>query len=602
MAEARVGRSDKRAGGVMMFFDYWWAFAILAAAAVIIVWQVTVALTTDVPLTDLGTTMRALRQGQPIAGLPGGNGWTLALAILEIVILVGIIVAVVIVRSQISARTPGKGQATRTQHKARMSIKAVREREGRLWPKDGADVPDDELAFLLGDTAYGLTREKAYAGQEDHVNVLAPTGVGKTYRVMSRACLDAPGALVTTSTRPDVLDVIAEHRERKGRIWVFDLLDLAGWPERMFWDFVSGCEDTATARARAGQIVKGGQKKKSGAAGGGDSNAEFFQDNARDVLQCYLHAAALGGHGINDIVRWAANFEADTTAMKILREHADADPMLVHRLNSLRTGAPETVASTRNTLDQGLSALALRRISRQFEADDDAAAFSPDAFARSTDTLVIIADNNDPTDVTGLAAMLLNEVLQAGKRRARRRPEGRLVPPLRAVLDEVANIAPVPEMPEMLSDLRGYGTQIIFAIQSGAQAKRTWGDEGSQMLVDNSGVVLVLGGIKDPRVLEDFSKLAGQVDVMGRSSQLRGHGMVSGNQTMQENERSVLRTNEIAQLPAGYAFAFSGTVPPVRLRMPAWTDRPDGEQLKASAQRTAKRRSGANERDERRSR
>lgn len=35
-----------------------------------------------------------------------------------------------------------------------------------------------------------------------------------------RASLTAPGALVTTSTRPDVLEIVVEHRETMGTIWV----------------------------------------------------------------------------------------------------------------------------------------------------------------------------------------------------------------------------------------------------------------------------------------------------------------------------------------------------------------------------------------------
>lgn len=589
---ASAGRRDKRPGGMMVLFDYWWAFLIMAAAGLLVLWQLTVAMTTSVALGDVTTTLEALMDGQPVAGLPGGGAATRVLMVAEVIVLVVAGIGVLVLSQHLRARTPGKGQATRSQHRAALSAAAVRKKEARLWPQNAKDVPDDELAFLLGDTAYGFRREPAYVGQETHVNVLAPTGVGKTYRLMTRAALDAPGALVMTSTRPDVLDVIAGPRQDKGRVWVFDLLDLSGWPEAMVWDFVAGCEDSSVARARAGQIVKGGQKKKSGAAGGGDSNAEFFQDNARDVLQCYLHAAALGGFTIPEIVRWAASFESDTTAQKVLRDHPEADAMLAHRLNSLRTGAPETVASTRNTLDQGLSSLALAKISQHFAERKGAESFDPAAFARSTDTLVIIADDNDPTDVTNLAAMLLEEVLQAAKRAGRRSIDGRLSPPLRAVLDEVANIAPIPKFPEMLSDLRAYGIHIVFAIQSGAQARRTWGNEGAQMLIDNAGAVLVLGGIKDAKVLKDFSDLAGQVDVIGLSTQVHNHGVTRGTQTINESERTALRSSEIAQLPPGYAFLFTGHTPAVRLRLPAWTDRPDADKLKTMQQETAAGRAG----------
>ena len=56
---------------------------------------------------------------------------------------------------------------------------------------------------------------------EDHLAVEGATGSGKGVFVMIPAALSAPGALVVTITRTDILDVVAVARERKGRVWVF---------------------------------------------------------------------------------------------------------------------------------------------------------------------------------------------------------------------------------------------------------------------------------------------------------------------------------------------------------------------------------------------
>ena len=591
MAQRR-GRQDKRVSTAWVLLEYWWAAGLLGATGLLILWHLAVVATTPAQMTDFTASLVGFKVGAPLTGIPGAGIGTVVVFILELLGLMALVFLVTLMVAKRASRTPGKGMASKADHKRSLTQEAVLAKEARLWPNDGDGVPREEITFTIGRATYGMSALDAHFGQEQHLMVLAPTGVGKTYRVTSRAALDAPGALVVTSTRPDLLDVIATSRERKGRVWVFDLLNLSSWPEPMRWNFVRGCEDSSVARARAGQIVKGGQKKISGAAGGGDSNSEFFQDNARDVLQCYLHAAALSGkHTVADIVRWGTDFETDKTAQKILRDHAYADPMLASRLNSLVTGAPETVASTRNTLDQALSSLALRRINEQFESEEGG--FDPDLFARSTDTLVIIADNNDPTDVTNLAAMMLEEVLQAAKRAARRTATGRLTPPLRAVLDEVANIAPIPKFPEMLSDLRAYGIQIIFAIQSNSQARRTWGNEGAQMIVDNSAGLLILGGIKDPNALKDMSSLAGKVDVRELSTRVRDLGMKRGDQTLSEREREVLRPEEIAQLREGEALLVTGQIPPALLELPGWTERPDGQKLSAEAKATGARRERA---------
>ena len=195
--------------------------------------------------------------------------------------------------------------------------------------------------------------------------------------------------------------------------------------------------------------------------------------------------------------------------------------------------------------------------------------------------------------MTTLVAVLVDSVFQAAKTAARRTESGRLSPPLRAVLDEVANICPLPDFPKMLSDLRGYGVQIIYGLQGRAQTRKTWGPEGSQMIVDNSFAQLILGGIKDAEQLEDLSKLTGMVEVKGLSTQVRDHGMSRGNQTVSDQEKRILRPEEIGRLEVGEGMLLTGVVPAVVVSLPGWTQLPDGDELKKSAQRTAKSRVAA---------
>ena len=68
-------------------------------------------------------------------------------------------------------------------------------------------------------------------------------------------------------------------------------------------------------------------------------------------------------------------------------------------------------------------------------------AFDAKAFVASTDTLILVADQNASTNVAPLCAMLLQEVVDTAKAHAARQPGGRLDPPLRLVGDELANVA-----------------------------------------------------------------------------------------------------------------------------------------------------------------
>lgn len=592
MAQRRIGRQDKTPfSASRLLFEFWWAILLLGCTVLLLLWHAAVVIASPAGWTDYETTLGSLARIGPLPGDFGFGAGPIVVFVLEILVIFAGLFALTYLRVRYAQHQPGKGMLSKRQHKKTLTQDAVLagSRDGRLWPPE-SDVPTEERTFHIGTSRYGFSTLDAHFGQEEHLGVIAPTGVGKTYRATSRAALTAPGPVVVTSTKPDLLDLLAGPRSEKGKIWVFDLLNLVSWPEPMRWDLLRGCEDSSVARARAGQVIKGGKKKRSGSAGGGDSNSEFFEGQARNALQCYLHAAALSGeYTIGDVVRWATEFETDQSAMEILSKHPAADPLLQGRLQSITSGAPETVASTRNTLDEALSSLALERISEQF-TDPEGVGFDPFAFATSNDTLVIIADDNDPTDVTNLAAMLLDTVFHAAKNTARHTEIGRLSPPLRAVLDEVANIAPIPNFPEMLSDLRSYGIQIIYAFQGRAQARRTWGEEGAQMLVDNSAGMLMLGGTKDPAMLKDMSELAGMIEVTQYTTQMKNFGAARGQQTLSEQDKNILRPDEFAKLDKDQAMLITGKLPPVMVRLPGWTELPNGKSLERQAQQTASER------------
>ena len=68
---------------------------------------------------------------------------------------------------------------------------------------------------------------------------------------------------------------------------------------------------------------------------------------------------------------------------------------------------------------------------------------------------MLITDDQAQTNVAPLTTMLLGEVIDAAKHHAARSRTGRLDPPLRVVGDELANVAPLPKLPGLLSDSRG---------------------------------------------------------------------------------------------------------------------------------------------------
>jgi type IV secretory pathway TraG/TraD family ATPase VirD4 len=356
------------------------------------------------------------------------------------------------------------------------------------------------------------TGAEVVLSHEDHVLVKGPSGGGKSSAVLIPAALAAPGALVVTLTKTDVLDVIATRRAGVGRVWVFDPLGRSGWPEAMVWDPVAGCGQARRATAR-------GLAFAAGLAAGGDrsANSAFFQGVAASTLTCLLHAAALSGRGVRDVIRWGVNLSNGAgQPQEVIRASADpgAQKLWADLLEGAATGADETVSSTRLTLQEAVRPLADTAVLRWCDpAQEGVAVFDPAAFVASRDTLVLISDANSATNVAPLGTMLFNEVIEEVKALAPTLPGDRLDPPLRIVGDEIANVAPLPKLPALASDARGYGVHLVIGVQADSQLEERWGAQGAATLTENLVAEVALPGIKSVRTLERLSGLVGTVEV-----------------------------------------------------------------------------------------
>ena len=84
--------------------------------------------------------------------------------------------------------------------------------------------------------------------------------------------------------------------------------------------------------------------------------------------------------------------------------------------------------------------------------------------------------------------------------------------PTLLALDEVANIAPIPDLPAMVSEGAGQGLLVLACLQDLSQARGRWGGAADGFL-SLFGTTVVLRGIADTRTLRDLSALAGDHQV-----------------------------------------------------------------------------------------
>lgn len=415
---------------------------------------------------------------------------------------------------------------------------------------------------------------------EDTGCVIAPPRQGKTAYLAVGQVIDAPAAVVATSTKVDLLRLTAQLRAERGRVWVFDPESVSGWPELARWDIVAGCQDVRTAMERSRAMVAARPLE-------GSKNAGFFTEAADTVLRCLLHAAALQGLSIRQVLRWARDFD-DETPYDILRHHPDAAPGWVRDLTKFCRGeARETVSSTDMSLSLVLAPLADPRVVDLVcpppVAEEDgtgAAVFDPAAFVGSTDTLYLLSEGGR-TGVAPLITALVAAVVRAARATSQRTATGRLDPPMTFVLDEVANIAPIPDLPQLMADGGGRGMSVWPVAQDMAQLETRFGAEGAKTIWGAAAVKILMGGSSNDSFLESTSRLVGERRVDRSSRHYKEAGNVPAFNISTEKER-VMTVAELRQIPEGRALLLYRDLPAAVIDLTPWWQRDDAKALRAS--------------------
>jgi len=521
--------------------------------------------------------------GDPAAAWPAaardavaGPGWVWALTLVLLAAAAAAGYAACTAWRRVTAgRGPGRrpGMASGSDVARHLSARAVQQRSAAVRPSltDVKRPAPHLVALCLGRD--GLTRQAVWGSVEDSYLVLGPPRAGKGVHLVIPLTLDAPGAAIVTSTRPDVLRATWARRCKHGPAVLFDPQDLSGQGNTLRWSPVRDCAEPLTAILRARALVAGGAKLD----GGTVTNGDFWKSTAEAVVRCYLHAAALGDRGIADVLRWVGT-PTDNTPVELLRRSPGAAAgwaaELAAQVDADSRHRDNVWAGVRRSFDCLADPRVLAACSPGPGED-----FDPDAFLDDDGTLYLLGSAAAQLSVAPLITALVEDVVEAARRRAARAPGGRLDPPLTLMLDEAANIAPLPSLPSLLSDGGGTGLTTLAVLQSLAQARARWGAEQARSMWDAATVKIVLGGLADIDDLEDISRLAGEYD---ETTTTRTSSMTGGSRSTSFRRARVLPVEELRTLPFGWALLLHRTLRPVRLQMTPWWKRPDAKQVTAA--------------------
>lgn len=311
----------------------------------------------------------------------------------------------------------------------------------------------------------GLSAIGERVGRGEKV-LIAPRESRRT--TAAQAVREAEGPTLVVTSNPSLWAETKDARAKLGPALLYDPTHLCDTPARLHWSPTAGCEDKPTAVSRAAALLAPVQPTA--------KIDQAVADTAMTLLRSYLHAAALENRTIRHVHRWAQGTQVQD-AVRTLRTHPKAAPGAAGELEAALTAHPERRDIAQELTGRALSALFTVNI-REACTPNRTDALALDSFVHEGGTLYVVGESiEDPRSNPGampLLTALASSVVERGRRMAERSSSGRLDPPLTLVLDDIAAVAPLPQLPDLLATGTHQGLPTLALLRSREQARSRW--------------------------------------------------------------------------------------------------------------------------------
>jgi type IV secretory pathway TraG/TraD family ATPase VirD4 len=527
-----------------------------------------------------GSTLDAVNTGlakDPFTvffGLLGGDvmwprsGTFILLGTLVLVLLLAVVVVRALVRRRRRARAVDGASVYmgRGHDLDALSTAGARSAAQRMGVTGWLGVP-------IGVTVAG--KRKLYGSPEDmHIDIWGPR-TGKTTSRAIPAILSAPGPVLTTSNKRDVVDATRDVRAAGGEtVWVFDPQRIALEEPTWWWNPLSYVTDDVKAARLAEHFATGSRA--------GDTRADPYFDNAgQNLLAGFLLAAALADMPITAAFTWTTQ-PGEEEPVYILRRFGYEQ--MADAVDGEVNGEPRRRDSVYGTAAQMASSLKVRAITEWITpmggvvSRDPRPQFDPHAFVRSSGTLYSLSKEGKGT-AGPLVTALTAATVEAAEELATTLPGGRLAVPMLGVLDEAANVCRWHDLPDLYSHYGSRGIVLMTLLQSWSQGVEVWGRDGMRKLWSAANIAVYGGGVKEPEFLGELSQMIGDYD---KHTTSRSVGRGSRSTSYQVQRERTLDVAELGALPRGRAIVLASGAPATLVETVPWMRGPQAEAVRAS--------------------
>ncbi|NMR31880.1 type IV secretory system conjugative DNA transfer family protein [Crystallibacter degradans] len=469
-------------------------------------------------------------------------------------ILIVLAVAAFLGAAFLASRGGGRGSASQRALAGRLATGARlssltekhRARESRQLHPDAENLPPGQK---LGYTLAGK-RQMLFSGYRQTGLSIIPPGGGKTSACVIPRMAGAPGAALMTSNKIDGVPEVIAARHNLGRIWIFDpnrIYRTADRPDFIF-NPLSLVEDTVTAMELASVIITAA-KKNNPRDGDGKDDAHFGPAG-ETCLAWALLAAAIEKKPLSVVHEWMAR--GDLVRIRDILEDAGYDSAAADMFGFSKwpDRTRGSLIATTQRMCRDLSQSTFRDWTTPAPGIDE---FDPTKFLGSKDTLILLSERR-PGGTGAVITAIVKSITTAARNQAP--GAARLLVPLVAELDEVANIVPWPSLPEDFSYFGSLGLCFTVYLQAYAQGVGEWGENGMRTLWQTAGFRLV-GANEETAFTRGLSETIGTWEKeMGKDRPTKTLPKAG--------------PEDFANLPGFTAFLFSASAPAALISLFPW--------------------------------
>jgi type IV secretory pathway TraG/TraD family ATPase VirD4 len=357
------------------------------------------------------------------------------------------------------------------------------------------------------------------------------------------------------------------------------------------------------ARTWDGAVLVAESMVQAARPGANRGESSHWTERSSALLSVMLHAGALAERPLSDVLGAIDRHDPDETRAALARNGADRALDLLEGIVATDGREQSGIWSTTSGVLAGYRTDAALATAKCDLVD-------PIALLNSRSTLYICADSDYQRQAAPLVAGLVRQMRSAayqasanatlqpfGQAQAREGVSPR--PPLLLVLDELANIAPLHDLPTLIAEGGSQGVVTLACLQDLSQARARWGDQADGFL-SLFGTKLVFPGIGDTRTLQAISVLAGETQVPTISITRGGRqGTLDRlrrptSRTVSVRKDRVLPPDAIAQGRHGHVLGIEGARPGFMRTTPWYETSPWREATTLSREEVRERQSPTN--------